>query len=556
MVGPSESPAELKELVEGLRDGVLTVPSRLGLQRANTFARATASAEWSLTAVLQAIADSARELLGARYAALGVVEGDEGRLVKFVHSGIDDDTAGRIGALPKGHGILGLLITGPLRLSNLGAHPASVGFPPGHPQMSAFLAVPILAGGEPFANLYLAEPVNGGKFSSEDEALAAVIAITASGAIANAQRLAESEQRRRWLAATAELSNRLLVGTIDEPLELIADAAVAAADADVVTITVCQSDGTIRSQAMSGPLASALKNTSWPASGTQTDQVIRDAKPVLVDESPATSIVGSDTGPTMVVPLVVGDHVRGALSLSRTANRPAFTLPELDMAAAFANQAALAMELIDARGDQVHLAVLEDKERIAEDLHDHVIQELFAAGMTLKGLVGRLDEPEHRQRVVSAMGSMDNVISRIRTTIFGLGPPPGGPPSPGLKAAILAVSSEHTSQLGYSPHVQFAGPLESAIPAALGDDIVAVTREALSNCARHAKASTVVISLQSTHDLVTLQISDNGRGVGQPDRSSGLTNMRRRAEHHRGTFTLTTPAGGGTRLTWIAPLSG
>jgi signal transduction histidine kinase len=210
------------------------------------------------------------------------------------------------------------------------------------------------------------------------------------------------------------------------------------------------------------------------------------------------------------------------------------------------------MELIDTRAEKVRRAVSENKERLAEDLHDHVIQELFATGMSLQGVLGRLERPEDQRRVSNAVDSLDGVISRIRTAIFALQPQPEDTEGTGLKGAILAVASAHTAQLGYSPDVQFGGFLDSAITAELSDHILAVTREALSNCARHAQATSVTISLQATDDLITLEVTDDGRGLGQPERSSGLTNMRRRAEYEHGTLTVTTPRGGGTRLTWTA----
>jgi signal transduction histidine kinase len=258
----------------------------------------------------------------------------------------------------------------------------------------------------------------------------------------------------------------------------------------------------------------------------------------------------------MVVPLATRDHGRGAMLLSRAPDRPAFTPAELDMAATFANQATLAMELIDSRSDHVRLAVLESRERIAEDLHDHVIQDLFATGMSLQALTGRLDRPELlRRRLASAVESLDNVISRIRTAIFELRPQIRGSDGAELKAAILAVSNEHTPQLGYSPHVQFSGLFESAIKVELSDDIVAVAREALANCARHADATTVTVSLDAVGDLLTLGVADNGRDLDKPHRFSGLSNMRQRAQRHQGTCNVTTLDSGGTRLIWSARVS-
>ena len=244
----------------------------LRLERAYAFAADTASAERDLPTVLQAIVDSSRNLLGARYAALGVI-GHDGRLEEFVHSGMDDEAVEKIGALPRGKGILGLLIDVPvpLRLSDLGSHEMAVGFPSGHPPMGAFLGVPIQVGGEVFGNLYLTEPVNDDEFTSEDEVVATMMAGTAGGVIANAQLMAESELRRRWLAATNHLSYGLLTDTSSPPMELIAHQATIAADADIVTITVPEDDDTNVLLAASGPLASRVSGSRWPIGGTATE---------------------------------------------------------------------------------------------------------------------------------------------------------------------------------------------------------------------------------------------------------------------------------------------
>ncbi len=529
----------------------------LRLERAYAFAADTASAERDLPTVLQAIVDSSRNLLGARYAALGVI-GHDGRLEEFVHSGMDDETVEKIGALPRGKGILGLLIDVPvpLRLSDLGSHEMAVGFPSGHPPMGAFLGVPIQVGGEVFGNLYLTEPVNDDEFTSEDEVVATMMAGTAGGVIANAQLMAESELRRRWLAATNHLSYGLLTDTSSPPMELIAHQATIAADADIVTITVPEDDDTNVLLAASGPLASRVSGSRWPIGGTATEQVMQSGEPTLIDHYDATDAAENMAiGPLMVVPLAAGEHPLGVMSFARSVERRAFGPPELGMAAAFAHQAALAMELVNSRKSELRLAVLEDNERIAEDLHDHVIQELLATGMSLQGIVGRIEELAVAQRLTSVVESLDGVISRIRATIFDLQLRPAGPGSSGLRASLIAVIDDHVPQLGFRPQLEFSGVLDTSIDAGLSDDILAATREALSNCARHARASSATISAILVGQLFTLSVTDNGVGIGQPERSSGLANMQRRANRHQGMFSCISPEGGGTQFTWTARLS-
>jgi signal transduction histidine kinase len=253
----------------------------------------------------------------------------------------------------------------------------------------------------------------------------------------------------------------------------------------------------------------------------------------------------------IVVPLAAGEQVGGALMLGRLAANPGFTETDLDMAASFAGHAAVAMELARARIDQLILAQAEDHDRIAGELHDHVIQELFALGMTLQGHAARSD-PADAERIKGYIDTLDEAIANIRTSIFGLHQSRAAPA--GLYARLLAIIEEHAPQLGFAAAIRFAGPLDPGPDAALAHDILAVTREALSNCARHAHATAVSISLAQQDGLIILDVIDNGCGVGTPARSSGLTSMRGRAERNGGTFQPITPGSGGTHLTWTGRL--
>jgi signal transduction histidine kinase len=544
---------ELEQLLVQLvdrADDVLATQGRLrGLLRAN----ALIAGELSLPVVLRQIVAAARDLVGARYAALGVL-GRDGELEQFVHAGMDDELVARIGDLPRGRGILGLLIRQPvpLRLADLSGHPASAGFPPGHPPMSGFLGVPVRIGEEVFGNLYLTERSRGGEFTADDEQLAIALAAAAGAAIANARQFAESEQRRRWLDASAELTPLLLSGTAVQPHALITQLAAAAADADFGTLAVPHGADQVIVTSVTGELAAGMMNQVEALADSPAGQAIRTGKPSLVTgegRQAAAAALGAGTGPLIVVPLVAGEQIRGALMLGRVAARPGYTATDVDMAAAFAGHAAMAMELVQARADQITLAQAEDHDRIAGDLHDHVIQELFALGMRLQGHAARSD-PATAEQVNGYVDTLDEVINKIRTSIFGLHRPQAA--HAGLPARVMKIIDEHTAQLGFTAGIRFAGPLDPGPDEALAHDILAVTREALSNCARHARATAVTISLVLQDGLITLGITDNGRGLGTPTRSSGLSSMRRRAERNGGAFQLTTPATGGTHLTWTA----
>jgi len=543
----------LVQLVERAGD-VLAAQGRLrGLLRAN----ALVAGDLSLPVVLRQIVSAARDLLGARYAALGVI-GRDGELEQFVHEGMDDALVKKIGGLPRGRGILGLLIShpDPIRLASLSDHPAAAGFPPGHPPMGSFVGVPVRIGEEVFGNLYLTERIAGGEFTADDEQLAIALAAAAGAAIANARRYAESEQRRRWLDASAQLTPALLADNRDQPHALITEYAADASDADFAVLAVPDDAGEVIVTAVVGPSAAGLTSRTAPIAGSLAGEAILSGKPSLVTGDrleTAAAALGAAIGPLMVVPLTAGERTLGALLLGREAARPGYTEADLGMAASFAAHAAVAMELAQARADQVLLAQAEDHERIAGDLHDHVIQELFALGMKLQGHAARSDRAT-AERVNGYIETLDEVIKKIRASIFGLQQPLRPPAS--LQARVMEIIDDHAPQLGFAAAVSFTMPPGPDLDEALADDILAVTREALSNCARHAGATAVTIALQRRDGLITLDITDNGRGLGTPARSSGLASMRRRAENNGGTLEITTPAGGGTCLTWTARCSG
>ena len=540
----------LVQLVDRAGD-VLAAQGRLrGLLRANSLV----AGDLSLPVVLRQIVSAARDLLGARYAALGVL-GRDGRLEQFVHAGMDDAQVKKIGDLPRGRGILGLLISepAPIRLASLSDHPAAAGFPPGHPPMGSFLGVPVRIGEEVFGNLYLTERIVGGEFTADDEQLAIALAAAAGAAIANARRYAESEQRRRWLDASAQLTPLLLADNRERPPALIAGHAADAADADFAVLAVPSDPDQVTVTAVVGPLAAGLMNRTAPLAGSLAGQAILTSKPSLVTGDrleAAAAAVGAEIGPLMVVPLVAGDRVLGALLLGRTAARPGYTETELGMAASFVGHAAVAMELARARADQVRLAQAEDHERIAGDLHDHVIQELFALGMKLQGHAARSD-PATAERVSGYIDTLDEVIKKIRASIFGLQQPLQRPREPASRGSWR--SSTTTPRSSASPPAS-ASPCRPTRASTRRWPTTSWPSPARP-CPTAPATPTPPPSASPWHcrdGLITLEVTDNGCGLGTPARSSGLASMRRRAENNGGNLQITAPAGGGTRLTWTA----
>ena len=516
--------------------------------------------ELSLPMVLRRIVEAAQDLVGARYAALGVI-GDDGLLQEFIHLGMDSDTVARIGDLPRGLGVLGALITDPLpiRLPMISHDPRSSGFPPGHPPMETFLGVPIRSRNAVYGNLYLTGRP-GGEFTAEDEDLVLALAATAGIAIENARLYEESARRELWLQASAEISAVLLSpGGNRDPLQLILNRIKELADADVATLVVPVDDpGLLRVAVATGDGEAELRGMEYPLHDTLVALAMETGRGVRVgalERQQGYTVHLSqvvDVGPVMAVPLVGDSGPHGAITLGRRSGRPNFTTADRDLAEAFANQAALARELVEARANQQRLAVLEDRDRIARDLHDHVIQRLFAAGLNVQSLAALIDDQAVTARLDRLVADLDDTIGQVRTSIFHL--QAGEADDPGLRAAVLAVVNQVAPVLGFAPVVRFAGPVDTLVHGTVIGEIEAVSREGLTNVAKHAQANQATVEVSADHGWLSVRISDDGVGMKQPVRSSGLGNLRQRAEGRGGSLTIQARPSGGTLLTWTIPI--
>lgn len=515
-----------------------------------------------LPVVLRQIVRAACELVDARYGALGVI-GPDGDLEQFVHEGIDDETAAQIGSLPKGRGLLGALIEDPrpIRLSRISDDPRSVGFPDHHPPMDSFLGVPIRVRDSVFGNLYLTGR-RSGDFTANDEELIAAVAATAAIAIENARLYEEAGRRQRWLRASAEIGQQLLASSGEDPLSLIARRVKDLADADVVTVVLpADSPGELMIEVATGLAAEKLTGQSYPSEGTVAAATIETSEPILIANIAKQpefllhmrTIV--PVGAVMALPLTGSSKPRGSLLVARLAGRYGFTPSDLEMATTFANHAAVALELADARADQQRMVLLEDRDRIARDLHDHVIQRLFAAGLTVQSLQAGERELARTAKFEQVVSDLDDTIRRIRTSIFDLrGSLSPTPASESVRIQLLDVISDQSEHLGFEPTVRFTGPVDSLIDPPLVDELAAVLREALSNVARHARASQAEVTLTVSVSQLCLEVSDDGVGIGETTRRSGLANLKQRAVQRGGTMTVTSSPDGGTQLRWlIAP---
>ena len=549
---------ELDQLLAQLVDRAQEVMTTQGRLRGLLRATQAVTGGLSLPVLLYRIADAARELVGARYAALGVLAQDGG-LAEFVHVGMDDRQAARIGQLPGGKGLLGALIEDPqpIRLARITDDSRSCGFPPNHPPMTSFLGVPIRIRDEVFGNLYLAESGRG-EFTAEDEELIKALAATAATVIDNARLYEAARERGEWLQASASIARRLLSADLDEieALRLIAEHSREVAHADLVTVLLPDDRDTLRVEVAVGAAADGVSGLRMSREGSLSGRVFttgRALRMVAPDERAdlhAAVPETLDAGPVLVVPLVGSHTTHGVLSVVRLRGRAAFTTEDLEMATGFANQASVALELARARADQQRAALLDERERIAADLHDHVIQRLFASGLSLQALAATLRPGGATDRLLATVADLDATISQIRTAIFALQQPPQATPR-GLRARLLDVVTDVTPALGFEPALRFSGLIDT-LPATLTDDLLAVLREALTNAARHAHATSVEVELTATTDRLTLDVRDDGSGIGDATRRSGLANLRHRAERHGGALTVDSgPAG--TRLVWIVP---
>ncbi|WP_169946268.1 GAF domain-containing protein [Microbispora sp. H11081] len=526
-----------------------------------------------LEVVLRRIVGTATTLVDATYGAMGVI-GEDNTLIQFVPVGLSEEEIARIEHWPHGLGLLGLLIKEPqtLRLSHISTHPESYGFPPGHPPMGSFLGVPIRVRDEVFGNLYLTEKRGGGDFDEDDEAIVVALATAAGVAIENARLYEDSRRRETWLQASSDITTRLLSG--GEPqdvLTLIARRAREMADADTTaillpgpgreTLRVALRDTAPADTTGDGaaPGESAPGEGQVPVEGSLAGRAFLSGEPQALDDPggevwPAGS-ESPDAGPVAVVPLGAPGAVHGVLALVKRPGRMPFSQSQLRMLHAFAGQAAIALELAEARRDAERLGLLEDRDRIAKDLHDVVIQRLFAVAMTLMSAVRLVERPEASSRLQTAIDELDTTIRQIRSTIFAL-QTPREHSAPSLRAQVVDLVEGARGHLGFMPGLSLEGRLDNDVPAEIAGHLLAVLREALSNLVRHAKAGRADVTVRAAGGRLTLLVVDDGVGIPAQGRRSGLRNLAERAEQLGGACTVTSPETGGTHLEWSVPLPG
>ena len=554
---PDATKLELDALIEQLVDRARDVQKSQGRLRGLLRAIESLTEDPSLDAVLRNVIEAACTLADARYGALGVL-GQDGNLEQFIHVGLDADTVTEIGRLPEGLGLLGAVIAEahPIRLEHLGSDARSVGFPGGHPPMESFLGVPVRIHGEVYGNLYLTDS-SAGRFSAEDETLVGALALAAGTAISNARLLEESRLQQRWLVASVGISSQLISDEAADPLQLIARSMIETADADLVTVSLLTPDSLeLVVEAAAGQGGSHLFGRRFAVETSRVRPTLESGTPLLLgqDDGRGDTTAVWDLGPLMALPMDGARGVRGVLSVVRAPGRRPFGDTDLAMAAGFAGHASVALELADARLSAQQLVRSEDRERIARNLHDHVIQELFAIGLGLE-TTATFVEPGGvaAERIAQRVRDIDRTIRQIRTSIFELRGPLATS-NQGPRSRVLEIGADLSDALGFVPDIAFSGLVDLRLDADLAEDLYACVREVLTNVAKHARATRAVIELSVSASAVQLVVTDDGVGYVATDRHSGLANLRVRAERRGGSFTISAADGHGTIVIWKAPL--
>ncbi len=528
-----------------------------------------------LGATLRRIVQAAADLVQARYGALGVL-GPDGRLTEFVHVGIDAATQTAIGPLPEGRGILGLLVHHPvpIRLDDLTTHPSAVGFPPGHPVMRSFLGVPVRVRGQVFGNLYLTDKRDADGFSTADERIVTALAAAAGVAIENARLYESSVMRERWQAALAQLNSAVLEGAdAGEVLKIAAQRVVELTRSRAVFVALPGPSGELRVEIVVTDPSPAAPVSRWHVGGSQVDpgdadltgctgHLVAAGGPIAAAFTQGQPTTGAEPRPdspasqldSLAFPLRNAEEVLGVLAVIPQPGQT-LTADQLELASNCASQAALLLVLARGRREAGRLVLLEERDRIARDLHDLVIQRLFATGISLAGAARIPETPSSVvDRLSNAVDALDTTVKEIRQTIFELHRPVGTA-AVGLRGLVLAESAAAAVVLGYTPATQFRGAVDASVSDVLASDVIGVLREALANAAKHAQATSVEVVVAIAGSDVVLEVTDNGVGLPeQPTRQSGLRNLAERAARHGGSVSFGSTPQGGTVVTWRAPL--
>jgi signal transduction histidine kinase len=523
------------------------------------------SSELSLEALLRKVIETAVELTGARYGALGVIDQTGTGLEQFITVGIEPELQAVIGGLPHGRGILGVLIRDreTLRLDDLTRDPRSVGFPPGHPPMKTFLGVPITLRGIAFGNLYLTEKEGGAEFTTSDEEIVRLLAAQVAVAIENARLYESSRQWARQLESLNEFSDALAgEGDLAQVFELAASRLRELVDARVVMIQRPAPDGsTLRVEAVSGEGAERLRGLKVDTLGSKAGRTLERRRSERIDsliddpevDQSAPRLVEASSA--LYVPLIVRDRAVGVVvAYDKSGASPRFADADMRIAQAFANRAAVAIELSERVGRSAVRALLQGQElerkRLARELHDETGQALASILLGLKTLereVGAEPLAMIRNLVASALGDVRRLTVELR---------PPALDDFGLAAALERLAGVIAERSGLAVDVNVGLPL-GMLPPEHETAIYRIVQEALTNVVKHASARSISIVVTTSEGMVRTVIEDDGAGFAfgaVREEALGLVGMRERALLLGGRFDVESSPSAGTTIVAEIPL--
>ncbi|MFE7846322.1 GAF domain-containing protein [Microbacterium sp. NPDC057407] len=556
IVFPDSPRLELDNALNGLLRQAEKVRHTQERLRALLGATQSVVEEIDLATLLRRIVEAAVALVDAEYGALGVIAPERDRLEEFIYVGLDEADAARIGRLPEGHGLLGAVIRDPqaIRLTEMSSDPRAAGFPAHHPSMTTFLGVPVRVRNEVFGNLYLTNRRHG-EFTDEDERLISALATTAGFAIDNARLLDAARTRERWMTSAAELSSALLSSPTATAFDLIAGRIFELPGIDKVTVLLVDDDSDeLRIAAARGADEAELRGAVLSADavcagGSLTDDGARAIAAPTTGASPLHITADGETGPALAAPMRTKARLWGVVCLAREPKARRFSRAEIDSAGDFVSRAGIALELAVAREEAQRAMLADDRSRIARDLHDHVIQQLFGTGLTLQSVAASLPAGSEADRVSDSIDQLDDAISQIRTVVFAL----SRREETTVRHQIIDVVAAVSGSMKRPPAIRFTGPVDHLIVDDLATEVVGVARELLSNAVRHAHADRVSVELAIEDGSAALTVEDDGIGIGTTSRRSGLDNLDHKARRRGGVFLLDSSSTG-TAATWRVPL--
>ena len=529
--------------------------------------------ELDLETLLRRVLEVAQELTGARYAALGILDADKTELERFITSGIDEETHGQIGDLPRGRGVLGELIREPepLRLADVGSHPQSYGFPPGHPVMRTFLGVPVAIRGEAYGNLYLTEKNGGGEFTEQDEHAVIVLADWAAIAIENARLYQHAEERRlsleravRGLEVTASIARTVGGETeLERVLELIAKRGRALVEARWLWILLREGDELVIA-ATAGEVDDGIRGEHFPLAGSVAGEVLDSGQPERVPDVAARGLVlpeslGMAANTALSAPLVFRGIGLGVLmAFDRTESGAEFTRVDEELMLSFAASAATAVHTARSVAQERLAHSLEaseqERSRWARELHDETLQALGGLQLLMSSALREQDSEKRDALIGNAAQHIASEIRKLRNLITELRP--AELDEIGLESALEALAERRSrdAALAVSVNVDLGGE-GRRLPPQVESTIYRVVQEALTNVAKHAEAGQVDVRVGVVNGAVDLTVADDGAGFDPraAPKGWGLVGMKERIELMSGTLELDSKPGAGTTIHAVLP---